>query len=184
MVRLPIRPDNLSMPHKPSHVSLHWAWLIVLIVGLDQATKQLVVSLLQPDRSMVILPSVEFVLSYNKGISFSFLRFVDDAQRWPLVGLSALASGLLGWWLARVPSGKPVLAIGLTLIIGGALGNMLDRARIGSVIDFVHVSYKDWSFAIFNLADAAITSGAIAALVSPYLETPDVYADRERDPAN
>ena len=151
--------------------------MIVLIVLLDQGTKQLVVSSLQPNRPMFILPSVEFVLSYNKGTSFSFLQFVDDAQRWPLVGRSIPASGLLGWWLSRLPSRKPILAIGLTLIVGGALGNMLDRARIGSVIDFVHVSYQAWSFAVFNFADAAITIGVIAALVSTYLETPNVCAD-------
>ena len=75
-----------------------------------------------------MLPSVEFVLSYNKGISFSFLQFAGDAQRWPLIGLSVLAAGLLGCWLSRVPSGKPILAIGLALIVGGALGNLLDRA--------------------------------------------------------
>src|SRR5665647_1071717 len=160
-----------SMTLKPSHISLRWIWIIVLIVLLDQGTKQLVVSSLQPNRPTAVLPSVELVLSYNKGISFSFLQFGDDAQRWPLVGLSILASVLLGWWLSRVPSGRPILAIGLTLIIGGALGNMLDRARIGSIIDFVHVFYKAWSFAIFNVADAAITMGVIATLASTYLET-------------
>ena len=165
------------MTRKPSHISLHWIWLIVLIVLLDQGTKHLAVSWLEPNRPTAILPSVEFVLSYNKGISFSFLRFADDAQRWPLVGLSILASGLLGWWLSRIPSGKPILAIGLALIVGGALGNMLDRARIGSVIDFVHVFYEAWSFAVFNFADAAITTGVIAMIASTYLETPSVGAD-------
>ena len=167
----------LSMTWKPSHISLRWIWFIVLIVLLDQGTKHLVVSSLEPNRPTAILPSVEFVLSYNKGISFSFLQLADDAQRWPLVGLSILASGLLGWWLSRVPSGRPILAIGLTLIVGGALGNMLDPARIGSVIDFVHVSYKAWSFAVFNFADAAITMGVIATIASAYLETPSVCAD-------
>ena len=167
----------MSKTRKPSHTSLHWIWFIVLIVLLDQGKKHLVVSSLQANRPMAILPSVEWLLSYNKGISFSFLQFVSDAQRWPLVGLSILASGLLGWWLSRVPSGKPILATGLSLILGGALGNMLDRARIGSVIDFVHVSYKAWSFAVFNFADAAITMGAIAAMASAYLETPGVCAD-------
>ena len=147
---------------KPSHISLHWLWVIVLVVLLDQGTKHLVVSSLQVNRPMAILPSLELVLSYNKGISFSWFRFADDVQRWPLVGLSILASGLLGWWLSRVPSGRPILAMGLTLILGGALGNMLDRVRIGSVIDFVHVYYKAWSFAVFNCADAAITIGVIA----------------------
>jgi signal peptidase II len=152
------------MTHKPSHISLRSIWLIVLIILLDQGTKHLVVSSLEPYRPVAILPSIEFVRSYNKGISFSFLQFVNDAQRWPLFGLSMLTSGLLGWWLSRVPSGKPILAIGLALIIGGALGNMLDHARIGSVIDFVHVSYKAWSFAVFNFADAAITTGVIATM--------------------
>jgi signal peptidase II len=111
------------MAQESSRISLHWIWLIVVIVLLDQGTKHLVVSSLEPNRPMAILPSLEFVLSYNKGISFSFLRFVDDAQRWPLVGLSVLASGLLGWWLSRVPSGKPILAIGLALTTMACLGS-------------------------------------------------------------
>ena len=167
----------MSMTEKPSHIGLHWIWLVVLILLLDQGTKHLVVSSLEANRPMAILPSVELVLSYNKGISFSWFQFSDDAQRWPLVSLSVVASGLLGWWLSRVPSGRPILAMGLALILGGALGNILDRARIGSVIDFVHVSYKAWSFAVFNLADAAITMGVIATMASTYLETPGVCAD-------
>jgi Signal peptidase (SPase) II len=74
---------------------------------------------------------------------------------------------------------RPILAMGLTLILGGALGNMLDRARIGSAIGFVHVSYKAWSFAVFNFADAAITMGVIATIASTYLETPSVCADSQ-----
>ena len=165
------------MSQKPSHISLRRIWFIVLILLLDQGTKHLVVGSLEPNRPTAILPLVEFVLSYNKGISFSFLQFADEAQRWPLVGLSILASALLGWWLSRVSPARPMLAIGLCLIVGGALGNMLDRARIGSVIDFVHVSYKAWSFAVFNFADAAITIGVIAILASTYLETLDVRTD-------
>jgi signal peptidase II len=167
------------MNRKPSHISLHWIWFVVVIVLLDQCTKHLVVGSLEPNRPIAIMPSLEFVLFYNKGISFSFLQFVGDAQRWPLVGLSLLASGLLGWWLSRVPSGRPILTVGLSLIIGGALGNMLDRARIGSVIDFVHVYYEAWSFAVFNVADAAITMGVIATIASAYLETTGVCADSQ-----
>jgi signal peptidase II len=167
----------MSTTQKRSHISLHWIWLIVLVVLLDQGSKHLVVSSLQADRPMAILPSVDLVLSYNKGISFSWFRFADDVQRWPLVSLSILACGPLGWWLSRVPSGRPMLATGLCLILAGALGNALDRARIGSVVDFVHVYYKAWSFAVFNLADAAITIGVIATMVSTYLETPGVGAD-------
>jgi signal peptidase II len=162
----------MSIARKPSHISLHWIWFIALIVLLDQGSKRLVVSSLQANRPVAILPSVDFLLSYNKGISFSWFQLADDVQRWPLVGLSLLASGLLGWWLSRVPSGRPLLALGLSLILGGALGNMLDRARTGSVIDFVHVFYKTWSFAVFNLADAAITIGVIATLASQIYSEP------------
>ena len=169
----------MSTTQKPSHISLHWIWFVFLIVLLDQGTKHLVVSSLEANRPMAILPSVEFVLSYNKGISFSWFQLADDVQRWPLVGLSLLASALLGWWLSRVPSGRPILAMGLALILGGALGNMLDRARIGSVVDFVHVYYKAWSFAVFNFADAAITMGVIVTMASSYLETPGVCADSQ-----
>ena len=169
----------MSTTQKPLHVSFHWIWFIVLVVLLDQSTKHLVVQSLEPNRPMAILPSVDFVLSYNKGISFSFLQFAADTQRWPLVGLSILASGLLGWWLSRIPRGKPILAMGLSLILGGALGNMLDRARIGSVIDFIHFFYKAWSFAVFNFADTAITMGVIATMASTYLETPNVCVDSQ-----
>jgi signal peptidase II len=170
----------MGITKKPLRVKSRWIWLIVLIVLLDQGTKHLVVNLLETNRAMAVLPSVDFVLSYNKGISFSFLQFAADTQRWPLVGLSILASGLLCWWLSRVPRGKPILAMGLSLILGGALGNMLDRARIGSVIDFVHVYYKAWSFAVFNFADAAITVGVIATLASSHLETLGACSDSER----
>src|SRR5580704_9807693 len=169
----------MGITKKPLHVKSRWICLIVLIVLLDQGTKHLVVNLLEADRPMAILPSVDFVLSYNKGVSFSFLRFAADTQRWPLVGLSILASGLLCWWLSRVPRGKPILAIGLSGILGGALGNMLDRARIGSVIDFIHMYYKAWSFAVFNFADAAITLGVIATMASSCLETPGACPDGE-----
>ena len=170
----------MGITKKPLRVKSRWIWLIVLIVLLDQGTKHLVVNLLETNRAMAVLPSVDFVLSYNKGISFSFLQFAADTQRWPLVGLSILASGLLCWWLSRVPRGKPILAMGLSLILGGALGNMLDRARIGSVVDFVHVYYKAWSFAVFNFADAAITVGVIATLASSHLETLGACSDSER----
>src|ERR1700722_5084834 len=170
----------MGITDKPLRVKSRWIWLIVLIVLLDQGTKHLVVNLLEANRTMAVLPSVDFVLSYNKGISFSFLRFAADAQRWPLVGLSILASGLLCWGLSRVPRGKPILAMGLSGILGGALGNMLDRARIGSVIDFVHVHYKAWSFAVFNFADVAITVGVIATIASSYLETLGACSDSER----
>ena len=149
----------MSLTQKPSHISLHWIWFIVLVVLLDQGTKHLVVSSLQTNRPLAILPSVELLLSYNKGISFSWFQLADDVQRWPLVGLSVLASALLGWWLSRVPSGRPILAMGLCLILGGALGNMLDRARIGSVVDFVDAYWRDWHFWAFNVADSAITIG-------------------------
>jgi signal peptidase II len=167
----------MHITRKPSHISLYWIWFVVFIVLLDQGTKYLVVSSLEANRPMVILPSLALVLSYNKGISFSWLQFADDVQRWPLVSLSILASGLLVWWLSRVPSGRPILATGLTLILGGALGNMLDRALSGSVIDFVHVSCKAWSFAVFNFADAAITTGVIITLASTYFETSSVCTD-------
>lgn len=153
----------------------------MFVMLLDQSTKYVVVSSLEPNRPMAILSCLELVLSYNKGISFSWFQFADDVQRWPLVGLSILASGLLGCWLIRVQSGRRILGCGLALILGGALGNMADRARLGAVIDFVHVSYKTWSFAVFNVADAAITIGVIAIIASTYIETPTGCADSRNE---
>lgn len=160
----------MSTIRKPFYSGLHWVWLAVLVIVLDQGTKYLVVHSLQANRPMAVVPSLELLLSYNKGISFSWFQFADDVQRWPLVGLSILASVLLAWWLSRVPSDKPILVMGLALTLGGALGNMLDRARNGSVVDFIHVYYKAWSFAVFNISDAAITIGVVAMLASTYLD--------------
>ena len=138
--------------------------LAALVVALDQATKIYVFEVLLVDRpEIVVLPVFSLVLRLNTGISFSFLSHLPS---WVFAALAlAVTVGML-IWLARTERRLP--AIGLALIIGGALGNAVDRVRLGAVRDFllVHWPYGDWPFAnlAFNLADAGISTGVVLLL--------------------
>ncbi len=115
-----------------------------------------------------ILPVFQFRLSWNEGISFSL--FSSSDARWALVALTSLITVILFTWMWRTPRGW--LQIGLGLIVGGALGNIIDRVSIGAVADFLHVYWQDWHFPTFNIADSCITVGAIIVLLDALFERP------------
>lgn len=115
-----------------------------------------------------ILPVFQFRLSWNQGISFSL--FSSSDARWILVGVTSAITLFLMVWMWRTPRGW--LQIGLGLIVGGALGNIVDRTLIGAVADFLHVYWRDWHFPTFNLADTSITLGAIIVLLDALFEHP------------
>lgn len=102
---------------------------------------------------------------HNPGISFSLLQLPDDLQRWPLALLDVLMAGGLVRWLGRLTARRALLSIALALVLGGALGNLIDRLVLGYVIDFVQAHYGAWSFAVFNMADAAISIGVVLLLL-------------------
>ena len=140
---------------------LKWLWLTLLVISLDRFTKILVQTFLMPYQPVRVLPFFELTLAYNKGAAFSFLNYASGWQTWFFACLAFLVSSILLIWLRKISSKEKILAIALTLIIGGALGNLWDRLQFGEVIDFLDVFYNNWHWPIFNIADSAICTGAL-----------------------
>jgi signal peptidase II len=143
---------------------LRWAWVALAVIVLDQGAKHALSAVLEPFRPVAIVPSLNLVLTYNTGVSFSLLALPSGAQRWPLVAVAVAIGVLLLYWLRRLPPDRVLLPVGIALVLGGAMGNMIDRIVLGRVIDFVQFYYGSWSFAVFNLADAAISVGVVLML--------------------
>lgn len=156
----------------PERTGLAWLPLTVLVVLADQAVKLLVLRQLQPYEPVHVLPVLDFTLMYNTGAAFSFLAEASGWQRWFFVVLALAVGVAILVWLARLRSrSQALLAASLALILGGAVGNVIDRLRIGHVVDFIHAHWKSAYFAAFNLADAAITIGAGMLLLDAWLES-------------
>ncbi|MDS4040439.1 MAG: signal peptidase II [Candidatus Competibacter sp.] len=142
-----------------------WWWLSALVVVLDQVTKYLAETLLVMHQPVSVLPSFNLMLTYNTGAAFSFLAGAGGWQRWFFLGLGSLVSIGLIVWLRRLKPGDKWLAAALALILGGAVGNLIDRAWLGQVIDFIQLYYDRWYWPAFNIADSAITVGAALLIV-------------------
>ena len=141
--------------------------LSVLVVILDQYTKRLVEQALPHYASEPLLPHLNLVHLHNTGAAFSMFR---EAPALAFVVLAmAVSAGILAW-LWRHPRGERLTAIGLCLIMGGAIGNVIDRMRLGHVTDFIDFYWGNWHFAAFNVADAAISIGAGLLIVEMLLE--------------
>lgn len=145
-----------------------WRWygLAVLIVAADIATKVWAVEHFKYGPSLQLIPGLlQFTYAENTGAAFSFLAQAGGWQRW-FFGVIALAfSVLISVWLWRLPSAKRWEPCALALILGGALGNLWDRVLLGYVRDFISVYYGSWSFPVFNVADMAISVGAVMLIV-------------------
>lgn len=142
--------------------SHQWCWwLSGLIVLLDQVTKHLAEAFLQMHQPVAILPSFNLMLTYNTGAAFSFLREAGGWQRWFFLSLGIAVSIGLIVWLTRLKPEEKRLALALALVLGGAIGNLIDRAWLGHVIDFIQLYYQNWYWPTFNIADSAITVGAV-----------------------
>ncbi len=154
--------------------------LSVAIVLLDQITKQWMdhwLGLCEPYvcNREVLLPVFQLVVLYNEGAAFSFLADAGGWQRWLLTGISLVVSIGITVWLMRLPKQQLMLRISLALVLGGALGNLIDRALFGHVIDFLVVHYDQYYFPAFNVADAAISLGAVGLVL-------DMFINREETP--
>jgi signal peptidase II len=141
-----------------------WLWLSVVIAILDQVSKYYmsqILTLCEPGNcsSLVMLPVFKFTLLHNEGAAFSFLSDAGGWQRWVLVFVSTAVSAVLIVWIARLKSDEKWLALTLSLILGGAVGNLIDRVQLGYVVDFIVVHYENSYFPAFNVADSAITVG-------------------------
>jgi len=153
------------MPEKSGEKALVWIWLSLLVVILDQVTKVWVSASLALHQSIVVLPFFNLTLLHNEGAAWSILANAGGWQRWFLSGVAILISGAIVIWLSRLKRQQWLLACALALILGGAVGNVIDRVIYGYVIDFLDVYYQQWHYPIFNIADSAISVGAVMLLI-------------------
>lgn len=144
---------------------LGWLWLSAGIIALDQLTKWLAESRLSPYEPLKVLPSFNLTLMHNPGAAFSFLADASGWQRWFFMALALAVSVVLVVWLSRLKAGQTRLAAALALILGGAFGNFIDRVLYGHVIDFIELYYDRFYWPAFNVADSAITVGAVLLVV-------------------
>ena len=145
--------------------ALRWLWLSAVVVALDQLTKGWAETALVLHQPLQVVPSFNLTLVYNQGAAFSFLSDAGGWQRWLFSGLALAVSLAIVWWLRGLDRRQRLAAVGLALILGGALGNLWDRVLLGHVIDFVDVYYATWHWPAFNIADSAITVGAVLMIV-------------------
>jgi signal peptidase II len=142
----------------------YWFLLSIAVMIIDQVSKYWVAVSLTPYKPMPICPMFNITLAYNTGAAFSFLSGAGDWHRWFFAGFSLVVSAILVIWLWRTSDKDRLQSLGISLILGGAVGNLIDRGLQGYVVDFIDVYYQHHHFATFNLADSAISIGA-AALV-------------------
>lgn len=152
-----------------------WRWLpvTVAVIALDQLVKLWLVQHLALYRMVRLLPVLDITLTYNRGAAFSLLAEASGWQKWLFAGLAVAVSAAIVLWLRRLSGRRQwLLCLSLTLILAGALGNLLDRLRIGHVVDFIlvhwHGVYFPWAF---NVADSAITVGAVLLLLDALRES-------------
>ena len=152
------------MASRSSAGMLRWLGLAMLIVLADQLSKGLILAFFRLGESQQVLSFFNLVRVHNSGAAFSFLAGAGGWQRWFFTVVGVLAAIFIVWMLRSHP-GQRLFAFALSCILGGALGNVLDRLIHGHVVDFLDFHYRAWHFPAFNLADSAITLGAICLIL-------------------
>ena len=148
--------------------SLSWLLLSLVVIVIDQVTKFWAVANLSDGSTIDILPMLDFSLAYNTGAAFSFLANAGGWQKLFFSGIAIAVSAYLIFAISRAKTSEKQLVIAYALVIGGAIGNLIDRIRIDKVVDFIHVFYQSWHFPYFNVADASITIGAILLIMETF----------------
>ena len=145
-----------------------WLALAVLVILLDQLTKLLIVGQYPLGWGQPLTSFFNLVRVHNTGAAFSFLASASGWQRWFFTGLGVVAAILIVWMLRSHP-GQKLFGLALSLILGGAIGNVIDRLMYGYVVDFLDFHWSGWHFPAFNLADSALTLGAGCLLLDEFL---------------
>lgn len=159
--------------------NVYWLWLAAAIILLDQVTKQLVIREIARFDSIEVLPYLNWVHMQNTGAAFSMMSKMPPIF-FILLGVGVSVGILI--WLRRNPNGQHLVASGLSLILGGALGNVIDRVRLGHVTDFIDFHWNDWHFASFNIADMAISIGAGLLILDMILQSWREYREGRAKP--
>ena len=139
-----------------------------MIVILDQLTKYYINQQFDLYESLRIIPGLNITYVHNTGAAFSFLSDAGGWQRWLFISLSGIISIVLVFWLKRLPATGLWLAVALALILGGAVGNLIDRILLGYVIDFIDVYFLKWHWPAFNVADSAISTGVVMLIIDSF----------------
>lgn len=142
---------------------LKWLWFAVTVLLLDQATKQLALEQLTLHEPVALLPFLNLTLVFNKGAAFGFLSSASGWQNVFFIIVALVACGVILTLLRQTR--ERLFAVALVLVLGGAIGNLVDRLIYGYVIDFVDVYYQSWHWPAFNIADSAITIGALLLIL-------------------
>jgi signal peptidase II len=156
---------------------LKWLWISLWVVVMDQGTKQIAEVQLTPHQPVNLLPYFDWYLTYNTGAAFSLLADAGGWQRWLFTGIAIIISIVIVQWLRNLPGEDRLTALSLSLILGGAIGNLIDRILLGHVIDYIQVWLGSYPFPAFNLADAAISVGAALLILSSLFATRDQEAE-------
>ena len=162
-----------------SRYARHWLWVSVLIILIDQSTKWLAVTSLSAYQPVPVMPMFNLTLAYNTGAAFSFLSDAGGWQRWFFIALTLVVVTMLLNWIWRMRAEERLHALSISLILGGAIGNLIDRVWLGYVIDFLDVYYQTYHWPIFNVADSAITIGVVLLIYDLFVN--DHGEDREND---
>lgn len=149
-----------------SNPQIKWLWLSLWVIVMDQVTKQIAEAHLTPHQPVNLLPYFDWYLTYNTGAAFSLLAEAGGWQRWLLTGIAILVSAFIVQWILKLTSEERLTALSLSLILGGAIGNLIDRILFGHVIDYIQVWLGSYPFPAFNIADAAISVGAVVLILS------------------
>lgn len=157
---------------------MKWLWLSAAIVAVDQGTKYLATAHLELYEPLEIVSFFNLTLLHNTGAAFSFLNNAGGWQRWALSGLAVVVSVFIMYWLPRLRDARYTMPLGLALVLGGTLGNLVDRLALGYVIDFLDFHIGDWHWPAFNVADSAITVGAIILVLDTLRRQPEDAAAR------
>jgi signal peptidase II len=156
----------------PTSGASNWLWLSFLVILLDQTTKAIVANSIELYSRVPLLPILDLTHQRNSGAAFSLLADASGWQRWFFTILALVVSLGLMAWLRRIRTqGQALLAIGITLILGGALGNVIDRVWLGTVVDFIFFHWGSSYFPAFNVADSAITIGAACLLLDAFRDS-------------
>ena len=151
---------------------IRWLWISLLVIVTDQLSKLWIERTMALGDSFTVLPILDIIRAHNSGAAFSFLATAGGWQRWAFSVLAVGVSIALVFWLRKLAlATQGLLAFGLALILGGAIGNVIDRVEHGYVVDFVHAHWGSHYFPAFNVADSAITIGAVLVILDSLLES-------------
>jgi signal peptidase II len=151
---------------------LKWLWLSLGVVICDQITKQIAEAQLTLHQPLNVMPYFDWYLTYNTGAAFSLLADAGGWQRWFFTIIAIVVSAVIVQWIRKLPAEDSLTALSLGLILGGAIGNLIDRILLGHVIDYIQIWLGSYPFPAFNIADAAISVGAVLLILSSFFGAP------------